>query len=320
MQPFSVFVRTQNMPRFPKMNGGNFPHLDTVDVNQWQNDFDYSRYDATQMKLTVCSVPWDMGEAHIGNRTISGIGNVVYFGSKESRDAWFDAIPDNECYRWETKYKELHRDQFIDVALPFDVAAKYNYLAVEYSLFANDDSPVMYEREDGHRKWFWFIREVEFVAPNTTRLHLIDDAFQTWIYDVNVTGMILERGHAPMFETNATKYLADPIDNAAGLLTEDVNYGELRSRARLANSYSIAAACTPSSSLRQARAVRGDRSRQAHGTRQGCLPATRCRACPHMTLSPCLRRTCQRCWATPRAARRSSSRRSRQLRSFPETF
>lgn len=214
------------MAKFPKMNSGEFPHLDTVDVNQWQNDFDYTRYDATQMKLTICAVPWDMGEAHIGNRTISGIGNVVYFGSKENRDAWFDAIPDNECYRWETKYKELHRDQYIDVAIPFDVAAKYNYLVVEYSLFANDSSPVMYEREDGHRKWFWFIREVEFVAPNTTRLHILDDAFQTWIYDVNITGMILERGHAPMFETNATKYLADPIDNAAGLLTEDVNYGE----------------------------------------------------------------------------------------------
>lgn len=214
------------MAKFPKMNNGAFPHLDTVDVNQWQNDFDYSRYDATQMKLTICAVPWDMGEAHIGNRTISGIGNVVYFGSKEKRDAWFDAIPDDECYRWETKYKELHRGQYIDVAIPFDVAAKYNYLVVEYSLFANDDSPVMHEREDGHRKWFWFIREVEFIAPNTTRLHILDDAFQTWIYDVNVTGMILERGHAPMFEVNATDYLANPIDNAAGLLTEDVNYGE----------------------------------------------------------------------------------------------
>ena len=35
------------------------------------------------------SVSEDMGEAHIGARTISGIGNVAYFGSKENRDAWF---------------------------------------------------------------------------------------------------------------------------------------------------------------------------------------------------------------------------------------
>ena len=214
------------MAKFPKMDGGSFPHIDTVNVNQWINEFDYSRYDHTQMKLTICAVPWDMGEAHIGNRTISGIGNVVWFETKEKRDAWFAAIPDSECIRIESKYKELHRDLFIDVPIPFDVAAKYNYLVVEYSMFANDDSPVMYENADGVRKWFWFIREVEYLAPNTTRLHILDDAFQTWMYDVHLSGMILERGHAPMFATKTDTYLADPIDNATNLLTEDVNYGE----------------------------------------------------------------------------------------------
>lgn len=212
--------------QFPKMNNGSFPNIDTVDVNQWVNDFDYSRYDYTQMDIQICAVPWDMGEAHIGARTISGIGNVVYFGTKENRDAWFAAIPDNKCFRFSTKYKELHRDQYIDVPLPFDVASTFNYIVVQYHLFANDDSPVLYESENGHRKWFWFIREVEFVAPNCTRLHILDDAFQTWIYDVEVSSMILERGHAPMFETTAAQYLANPIDNAKNLLVEDANYGD----------------------------------------------------------------------------------------------
>lgn len=212
--------------QFPKMNNGSFPNIDTVDVNQWVNDFDYSRYDYTQMDIQICAVPWDMGEAHIGARTISGIGNVVYFGSKENRDAWFAAIPDNKCFRFSTKYKELHRDNYIDVPLPFDIASTFNYIVVQYHLFANDDSPVLYESENGHRKWFWFIREVEFVAPNCTRLHILDDAFQTWIYDVEVSSMILERGHAPMFETTAAQYLANPIDNAKNLLVEDVNYGD----------------------------------------------------------------------------------------------
>lgn len=211
--------------QFPKMNSGEFPHIDNVDVNKWVNDFDYSRYNYTQMQVQICAVPWDMGEAHIGNRTISGIGNVVWFETKAKRDAWFDAIPDNKCFRFETKYKELHRDHFIDVPLPFDIASTFNYIVVKYSLFANDDSPVMYEDSAGHREWFWFIREVEFLAPNTTRLHILEDAFQTWMYDVNVSGMMLERGHAPMFATTVAQYLADPIDNAANLLTEDVNYG-----------------------------------------------------------------------------------------------
>ena len=207
------------------MHSGEFPHIDNVDVNKWVNEFEYQRYDYTQMRIQICAVPWDMGEAHVGNRTISGIGNVVFFESKEKRDEWFASIPDTQCFRFETKYKELHKDNYIDVPLPFDIAATFNYIAVEYSLFANDDSPVIYESENGHRKWFWFIREVEFLAPNTTRLHLLPDAFQTWIYDVNVSGMMLERGHAPMFETTVDKYLEDPIDNSFGLLAEDVNYG-----------------------------------------------------------------------------------------------
>lgn len=211
--------------QFPRMNSGSFPNIDNVNVNQWINDFDYSRYDYTQMKITLCAVPWDMGEAHVGNRTISGIGNVVYFGSAEKRDEWFANIPDAECLRFETKYKELHRDKYIDVPVPFDIAAKYNYIAVEYELFANEANPVEYENNSGVRKWFWFVREVEFLAPNTTRLHLLDDAFQTWIYDVDISGMMLERGHAPMFQVSADEYLSNPIDNARWLLADDVNYG-----------------------------------------------------------------------------------------------
>ena len=216
------------MPKYNFLpnNKSDFPHIGNVDTYKYDNDFDYGRFDAPQMELQICTVPWDMGEAHIGNRTISGIGNVVYFGSKENRDAWFDAIPDDECYRFTTKFKELHSEHVIDVPVPYDMCAKHNYLVVRYAKFANDGSPVEYEGNGGLREWFWFIREVEFVAPNTTKLHLLDDAFQTWIYDVNVSGMILERGHAPMFAMRADDYLENPIQNNEYLLTEDVNYGD----------------------------------------------------------------------------------------------
>lgn len=214
------------MPNFPHLNSqGQFPDVGGVDVYKYDNHFDYERFNATQMELMICTVPWDVGEAHVGNRTISGIGNVVWFGSKTARDAWFDAIPDSKCYRFTTKFKELHSEQIIDVPIPYDVASMYNYLVVRYNLFANDNSPVEYEIPGGHREWFWFIREVEFVAPNTTRLHLLDDAFQTWMYDVTITNMVLERGHAPMFSTTVAKYLENPVENNQDLLTEDVNFG-----------------------------------------------------------------------------------------------
>lgn len=214
--------------KFPHLtnNESDFPIIDNIDVYKYDNDFDYSRYDYEQMHLQICNVPWDMGEAHIGNRVISGIGNVVYFESSAKRDKWFDDIPDSKCERFDTKFKELHRDMFIDVPIPYDVCARYNYLCVHYELFANANSPVEYEKDGGILDWFWFIREVEFLAPNTTRLHIMLDAFQTFIYDINVTSMILERGHAPMFATNADAYLSNPVNNNQYLLAPDVDYGD----------------------------------------------------------------------------------------------
>lgn len=214
--------------RFPhlKNNESGFPYVGDVDVYKFDNDFDYSRYDYQQMELTVCTVPWDMGEAHVGNRTISGIGNVVWFETKENRDAWFAAIPDDECYRYSTKYKALHRDNEIVVDIPFDVASNYNYLYVRYNLFANDDSPIANESDKGRNVWCWFIREVEFLAPNSTRLHLMSDAWQTFMYDITIHEMMLERGHAPMFSTTVEQYLENPVENNEYLLADDVNFGD----------------------------------------------------------------------------------------------
>ena len=220
------------MPNFHYLGKNGFPNADSVNVYDYQNGIDYSRYDYSQMSIQVCSVPWDQGEAHMGQRVLSGIGNVVHFGSAERRDAWFDAIPDTECFRWETKFKELHSDLTLKVPLPFDIASNYNYVRVTYNLFANDGSPLQYESNDGVRKWFYFIRDARFLAPNTTELLLLDDAWQTWIYSLDISSMILERGHAPMFATKADTYLADPIGSCADLLSEDINYGELQKVAR----------------------------------------------------------------------------------------
>lgn len=216
------------MPDFHYLGKKGFPHADNVNVYDYNNELDYSRYDYSQMHVQVCSVNWDQGEAHIGQRVLSGLGNVVYFGSAAERDKWFDAIPDNECFRWDTKFKELHSDLTLNVPLPFDVASNYNYVRVTYDLFANDNSPVEYEDKTGVREWFYFIREARFLAPNTSQLVLLDDAWTTWIYGLDITSMILERGHAPLFSTTADTYLANPIANSANLLSEDINYGDLQ--------------------------------------------------------------------------------------------
>lgn len=202
-------------------NESDFPNIANVKTYDYDNKIDYSRFDNVQMNITLCKVPWDMGEAHVGNRTISGIGNVVWFGDKETRDKWFDAIPDDECYRFATKYKELHRDNSIVVPIPFDVAARYNYVAVEYEPFASSGDLLEYEETGGLENWYWFVREVEFLAPNSTRLHLLNDAWQTFIYDMDIPYMMLERGHYGMAQTTIAKYLKNPIANNSYLLARE---------------------------------------------------------------------------------------------------
>lgn len=218
------------MSRFPRLtangNESDFPNIANVKTYDYDNKIDYSRFDNVQMNITLCKVPWDMGEAHVGNRTISGIGNVVWFGDKETRDAWFDAIPDDECYRFATKYKELHRDNSIVVPIPFDVAARYNYVAVEYEPFASAGDLLEYEETGGLENWYWFVREVEFLAPNSTRLHLLNDAWQTFIYDMDIPYMMLERGHYGMARTPANSYLSNPIANNSFLLAPEMDEPE----------------------------------------------------------------------------------------------
>lgn len=213
--------------RFPHLDtDSDFPKIDNVEVYKYDNNFDYERFNDVQMKITVCKVPWDMGEVHVGQRAISGLGNVVHFGSKEKRDEWFSNLPDSKCFRYETKYRNLHRDETLDIDIPFDVAAKYNYVAVEHMPMASADDLILNEDEAGLRWWGWFIRDVEMLSPNTTRLHILNDAFQTFIYDFAIDNVILERGHAPMFATSANQYLSNPIKNSKNLLAPDVNFGD----------------------------------------------------------------------------------------------
>ena len=217
------------MSRFPHLDDSRFPNIETVNAYKFDNDYDYSQFDNPQMKITLCHVPWDMGEVHVGQAVVSGIGNVVHFGNETLRDKWFSAIPDDQCVRFSTEYRKLHTDNFIDIELPFDVAVLYNYIAVEYPPIANSHHLVAHEStHEGIKKWFWFVREIERLANNTTRFHILPDTWQTFIYRFPISQMLLERGHMPMFQTSVDSYLSNPVKNSKMLLSEDVNYSTPR--------------------------------------------------------------------------------------------
>ena len=202
---------------FPHMSDTDFPNVEGVNAYKYQNSFDYSKYDETQMTIGVCSVPWDVGLIHVGNAQIGGLGNVVYFESKADRDAYIDS---REGFRWDTKYRAYHSDGYIEVPLPYEKCVLYNYIYCEYTLL-----PVEYA-EGGKDRFCFFIRECEYLSPNATKVRILRDTWQTFIYDVDISYMMLERGHAPMGLVSADRYLSNPVDNTRYLLADDVNYGE----------------------------------------------------------------------------------------------
>ena len=203
---------------FTHIDDTEFPYPDGINPYKYENNFDYSQYDKTQMRITVCRVPWDVGLIHVGNAQIGGLGNVVFFETKEARDEWMDSI--ELKYTWETNYREYHTGGHIKVPLPYEKAVLFNYVFVEY-----DRLPVDYA-EGGKDRFFFFIRECKSEAPSTCDITILRDTFQTFIYDIapNISYMMLERGHAPMSIIDADRYLQNPIENNGYLLAEDVSY------------------------------------------------------------------------------------------------
>ena len=207
------------MNKFPHISDTSYPDVESIDAYKWQNQVDYSQYNQTQMTLGVCSVPWDVGLIHVGNAQIGGLGNVVMFDGKNDRDSWFDSLGDSIVK--ETKYRAYHDDGWVQVDIPYQNIIQYNYLWVEYTRLPVPGS------EGGKDRFFFFIREAEYLAPNTSKVRVLRDSWQTWIYDIEpgISYMQLERGHAPMAETSVESYLSNPISNSSFLLADDVSYG-----------------------------------------------------------------------------------------------
>lgn len=207
---------------FPTLRDGTFPHIDNVDVYQYRNEYDYSRFDTDQAHITVCHVPWDVGLVHVGDRFIEGLGNVVKFASETERNAYISNLSDK--FEFDTKYRRYHLELEIKLPIPVDRCAEYNYVHVHHEPVPNASDPVEYESAtEGVKDWFFFIRELKYLAPNTTYAVLMLDVWQTFIYRFGISGVMLERGHYPLSQSDTDMFLSDPMDNSAFLLDPDVD-------------------------------------------------------------------------------------------------
>ena len=197
---------------FPHINDTNFPHLNTVDVYKFQNDFDYARWQG-KVSIKLLNVLWN-----------SNYADVPGFESDEKRDEWFDAQT-GMVQSLESGFN-ITPDNSVKVPIPYNDAYRYNYLMVDMPMQTSVDTPIDYENEQTRvKRWYYFIDSMTQYAPNTTELFITLDVWTTFSHTVDIPYLMLERGHAPMMQTNVEDYLLNPIENNEYLLAEDFNYG-----------------------------------------------------------------------------------------------
>ena len=189
----------------------DFPNLDNVNVYKYDNTLDYSRFKPTA-RLKMCNVPW-----------CGDYDNVVKFDDDAARDAWFDAL-EGEVVNLDTMFN-VKPDGASKVPVPVTSAQGYNYLVVDLPRMTGDARPLAYAAGDRKRRYCYFIQDARQLSPNSTRLILTLDVWTTYINEMRFDYVLLERGHAPVAASSVTEYLANPRDNSAYLLSDDVNTG-----------------------------------------------------------------------------------------------
>lgn len=201
------------MKEYPHISDTRYPDLDTVDVYKIENKFDYARWGVgTQVKL--CNVAYN-----------ADYKDVVKFADDAARDAYFDELA-GRVVTLQTAFQQVPQDA-IKIPIPYDSAIRYNYLYIDIPTPTSETQPLDYEQSNRVKRYFFFISEIEQLAPNTSKVSIVLDEWTTYINDVSIPYMMLERGHAPVAMTDTAAYLADPVSNCQYLLAPDVNYGDI---------------------------------------------------------------------------------------------
>lgn len=202
------------MKQFPHMQDTAFPGT-PANAYQYQNDFDYSRW-PENVRINVLNVKWN-----------SDYKDVPAFDTTAERDAWLDAHASvKDSFILQTMMRNVF-DGAVKLPIPYGTMSRYNYLFVDIPMATSPEDPIAYEREGGVRRYCYFVEDMEQAAPSTTKCRLTLDAWTTYVNDVQIPYMQLERGHAPMAAAATVgEFLANPAAHTEHLLAADVNFGE----------------------------------------------------------------------------------------------
>lgn len=198
------------MGRFPHLDDTKFPALETVDVYRYRNTFDYNRWEA-DTKIRLVNVLFN-----------SDYQDVVKFDTDAERDEYFDSL-EGYAQTLTTAFQVAPNDT-VKLPIPYGVMVRYNYMYIDLPMYTSEAQPIDYEDKRRIRRYYYFIENVQQLAPSTCEVTIALDQWTTYINEVDITFMMLERGHAPMKSISVEDYLSNPIANSRYLLAADYNY------------------------------------------------------------------------------------------------
>lgn len=119
--------------------------------------------------IYIGTVPFDSSYRH-----------VRYFSNRTSQQNYFQSVCPTGLRRDDYTYQRIDNA----VVVPFNAEELYGF---NYCMFQNENY--------GDRWFYSFINDIEYVNPNSSRLHLELDFMQTWFLDCTVKSCMVEREH-----------------------------------------------------------------------------------------------------------------------------
>ena len=136
--------------------------------------------------ISMCNVPFSTDRAH-----------TRYFTTEQEQITYFSSRVINTSLN----YTFLRKDNIIRVPYNIEQIRNCNYV---YYINQNFGNKVFYN----------FVTQVEYINENTTALHIQQDDFQTWMFNIRFLKSFVEREHT----NDDTKY------NTDNLIEEDISF------------------------------------------------------------------------------------------------
>lgn len=131
---------------------------------------------------TLCKVPWN-----------ASYRDIVRFPDRNALNTFINNAGGETINIEEATYIKM--GQPIDLDIPFNVANEFNYIRVY-----NPAQPIP---GDKAAYFYYFVTNVEYIAPNNTRFHVQLDVIQTFLYEITFGQSFIERGHIGIAAENA---------------------------------------------------------------------------------------------------------------------